>query len=88
MKKSEFRALIREEIKKALNESPEYEMGDTIEIDTKYFPNFEFPYGTKGVIHSIDKQDYFSDDLVYTVKLKHIDSQGDPADYIYVERTE
>jgi hypothetical protein len=63
----------------------EVNMGDTIEINPKAFPNFEFPYGTKGEVTSIDKADYASDDLVYTVKIKYIDSQGDETETLYVE---
>ena len=54
----------------------ELEVGTTIEINPSSFPNFEFQYGTRGEISSIDTADHASDDLVYTVKLKHIDSQG------------
>ena len=68
---------------KLLNE--ELEVGNTIEIDPSAFPNFEFPYGTRGKIFDIDKADYASDDLVYTVKLKHIDSQGTTNDTLHIE---
>ena len=63
----------------------ELEVGNTIEIDPSAFPNFEFPYGTRGEIFDIDKADYASDDLVYTVKLKHIDSQGTTNDTLHIE---
>jgi hypothetical protein len=63
----------------------ELEVGNTIEIDPLAFPNFEFPYGTRGEIFDINKADYASDDLVYTVKLKHIDSQGDVNDTLHIE---
>ena len=68
---------------KLLKEEPE--VGNTIEIDPSAFPNFEFPYGTRGEIFDIDKADYASDDLVYTVKLKHIDSQGTTNDTLHIE---
>jgi hypothetical protein len=65
----------------------ELTMGDIIEINPNAFPNFEFPYGTKGEVIDIDKADYASDDLVYTVKLKHIDSLGDEANTLHVENS-
>jgi hypothetical protein len=67
------------------NSSSELNMGDVIKINPRAFPDFEFPYGTKGVVMNIDKADYASDDLVYTVKIKHIDSQGDEANTLHVE---
>jgi hypothetical protein len=60
-------------------------MGDAIEINPNAFPNFEFPYGAKGEIIDVDKADYVSDDLVYTVKIRYIDSLGDEANTIHVE---
>ena len=63
----------------------ELEVGTTIEINPSSFPNFEFPYGTRGEISSIDTADHASDDLVYTVKLKHIDSQGTTNDTLHIE---
>ena len=60
-------------------------IGDIIEINPKEFPNFEFPYGTEGEIEDINKADYASDDLVYTVKIKYIDSQGDEANTLHIE---
>jgi hypothetical protein len=63
----------------------ELEVGDVIEINPKAFPNFEFPYGTKGEIIDINNADYASDDLVYRVKIKYIDSQGDETETLYVE---
>jgi hypothetical protein len=65
----------------------ELNMGDAIEINPNAFPNFEFPYGTKGEIIGVDKADYASDDLVYTVKIRHIDSQGDEANIIHIENS-
>ena len=65
----------------------ELNMGDTIEINPKAFPGFEFPYGTKGKVVSTDKADYASDDLVYTVKIKHIDSQGYESEILHVENS-
>jgi len=64
-----------------------FEIGDIIEIDPNAFPNFEFPYGTKGKIFNIDKADYASDNLVYTVKLKYIDSQGDISTDLHIENS-
>jgi len=63
----------------------ELEVGDIIEVDPKAFPNFEFPYGTKGEIIDINKADYASDDLVYRVKIKYIDSQGDETETLDIE---
>ena len=65
----------------------ELNMGDIIEINPKEFPNFEFPYGTEGEIEDINKADYASDDLVYTVKIKYIDSQGDEANILHIENS-
>jgi hypothetical protein len=65
----------------------ELNIGDTIEINPKEFPNFEFPYGTEGEIEDINKADYASDDLVYTVKIKYIDSQGDEANTLHIENS-
>jgi len=62
-------------------------IGDVIEINPKEFPNFEFPYGTEGEIEDINKADYASDDLVYTVKIKYIDSQGDEANTLHIENS-
>ena len=64
-----------------------FKIGDIIEIDPNAFPNFEFPYGTKGKIFNIDKADYASDNLVYTVKLKYIDSQGDISTNLHIENS-
>ena len=64
----------------------ELKLGDSIQINPKAFPNFEFPYGTIGKIVDISKADYASDDLVYTVKLKHIDSQGDENNTLNIEK--
>ena len=68
---------------KLLKEELNY--GDKIEINPNAYPNYEFPYGTTGIIQDIDKADYASDDVVYTVKLNHIDPQGDEGKLIYVE---
>jgi len=65
----------------------EAELGDIITINPESFPNFEFPYGTKGKIVDISKADYASDDLVYTVKLKYIDSQGDEQNILDIEKS-
>ena len=83
MNKKELKSLIREEIKKILKEN--YKAGDTIQINTKAFPNFKFPYGNKGKVVDINRQDYASDELVYTVKIKYIDAQGDPSDTLHIE---
>ena len=64
----------------------ELKLGDNIQINPKAFPNFEFPYGTIGKIVDISKADYASDNLVYTVKLKHIDSQGDENNTLDIEK--
>jgi hypothetical protein len=64
----------------------ELEVGDTIKINPKAFPNFKFPYGTEGKISDINKADYASDDLIYTVKIRHIDSQEDLSTELYVEK--
>ena len=65
----------------------EAELGDIITINPESFPNFEFPYGTEGKIVDISKADYASDDLVYTVKLKYIDSQGDEQNILDIEKS-
>jgi hypothetical protein len=72
-------------INEAKNEG--LEIGDIITINPKSFPNFEFPYGTKGEIIDINKVDYASDDLVYSVKIKYIDSQGDETNTLYIENS-
>ena len=64
-----------------------FEIGDTIEINPSAFPNFEFPYGTEGEIFDINKADYASDDLVYTVKIKYIDSLGDISNELHIENS-
>jgi hypothetical protein len=84
MKKSELQQIIREEISKVLNEN--YEIGDMIQIDPEAFPDFSFPNGTKGQIVDIDKQDYMSDELVYTVKIKYINSQGEVENTLHIEK--
>jgi hypothetical protein len=66
-----------------LNE--DFKIGDIIQVNPKAFPNFEFPYGTEGEISDINKADYASDDLVYTVKIKYIDGQGDESNILHVE---
>ena len=68
---------------KLLKESLNY--GDQVEINPNEYPNHEFPYGVTGIIQGIDKADYASDDLVYTVELNHIDPQGSESKLIYVE---
>lgn len=65
----------------------ELTLGDIITINPESFPNFEFPYGTEGKIVDISKADYASDDLVYTVKLKYIDSQGDEQNILDIEKS-
>ena len=67
------------------DEAEEINIGDMIQINPESFPNFEFPYGTEGEIIDINKADYASDDLVYTVGIKYIDSQGDESNTLYVE---
>jgi hypothetical protein len=64
-----------------------FTIGDTIEINPSAFPNFEFPYGTEGEIFDIDKADYASDDLVYTVRIKYIDSLGDISNELHIENS-
>jgi len=83
MNKQELKSLIREEIKKILKEN--YKVGDTVHVNTKAFPNFKFPSGNKGKVIDIDKADYASDELVYTVKINYIDAQGDKADTLHIE---
>jgi hypothetical protein len=65
----------------------ELSLGDTIKINPSSFPSFEFPYGTEGEIIDISKADYASDDLVYRVKLRYIDGQGDEANTLYIENS-
>ena len=65
----------------------ELTLGDIITINPESFPNFEFPYGTIGKIVDISKADYASDNLVYTIKLKHIDSQGDENNTLDIEKS-
>jgi len=72
---------IMEEVEETLT------IGNTIKINPSAFPNFEFPYGTEGKIFDINKADYASDDLVYTVKIKYIDSQGDISNELHVENS-
>jgi hypothetical protein len=68
-------------------EGRELSLGDTIKINPASFPSFEFPYGTEGEIIDISKADYASDDLVYRVKLRYIDGQGDEANTLYIENS-
>jgi hypothetical protein len=68
-------------------EGGELSLGDTIKINPASFPSFEFPYGTEGEIIDISKADYASDDLVYRVKLRYIDGQGDEANTLYIENS-
>jgi hypothetical protein len=68
-----------------LKEEISLQIGDTITINPEAFPSFEFPKGTRGKIIDINKADYASDDIVYRVKIYHIDGQGDPATELYVE---
>ena len=68
-------------------EGGELSLGDTIKINPASFPSFEFPYGTEGKIIDISKADYASDDLVYRVKLRYIDGQGDEANTLYIENS-
>jgi hypothetical protein len=68
-------------------EGEELSLGDTIKINPVSFPSFEFPYGTEGEIIDISKADYASDDLVYRVKLRYIDGQGDEANTLYIENS-
>jgi hypothetical protein len=65
----------------------ELNIGDIIKINPKEFPNFEFPYGTEGEIEDINKADYASDNLVYTVKIKYIDGQGDETNTLHIENS-
>ena len=67
------------------NKDITFNVGDIIEINPKSFPSFEFPYGTRGKIFDINKADYASDNLVYTVKIKYIDGQGDESNTLYIE---
>jgi hypothetical protein len=71
----------------AQNIREELSLGDTIKINPASFPSFEFPYGTEGEIIDISKADYASDDLVYRVKLRYIDGQGDEANTLYIENS-
>jgi len=71
----------------AQNLREELSLGDTIKINPASFPSFEFPYGTEGEIIDISKADYASDDLVYRVKLRYIDGQGDEANTLYIENS-
>jgi len=68
-------------------EDGELSLGDTIKINPASFPSFEFPYGTEGEIIDISKADYASDDLVYRVKLRYIDGQGDESNTLYIENS-
>lgn len=63
----------------------EVEPGDSMEINPDAYPDYQFPQGVVGVVHSIDNGDHAVDDLVYTVKLKHIDPMGGVGELIYVE---
>jgi hypothetical protein len=83
MKKSKLQQIIKEEIRRALNEN--YEMGDSININIEEFPNYKFPYGISGRVISVDKADYASDDVVYTIELKHIEPTGDIMDKLLVD---
>jgi len=84
MNKSELIQIIKEEFIKLLKEE-QHNIGDTIELVTVEFPGYKFPYGTKGKVVNIDKADYASDDLVYTIKLRHIDPTGDVVDELLVD---
>ena len=80
---------VQEFFSKLVNEfeGGELSLGDTIKINPASFPSFEFPYGTEGEIIDISKADYASDDLVYRVKLRYIDGQGDEANTLYIENS-
>lgn len=71
---------------KNLTESNHPNIGDLITINPAEFPDFEFPKGTQGKIIDIDKADYASDDLVYTIEIYHIDSLGYPTTTLHVEK--
>jgi hypothetical protein len=62
-----------------------YRIGDEIELDPKYFTEFEFPEGMKGVVKFIDQADYADETPVYIVKIKNIDPLGDEHQEISVE---
>jgi hypothetical protein len=67
--------------------SPEdYKEGDKVEIDTKYYPEHQFPEGTNGIISSVDKADYADDTPVFTVKIKNIDPVFGEQDKLQVEK--
>jgi hypothetical protein len=67
--------------------SPEdYKEGDKVEIDTKYYPEHQFPEGTNGIISSVDKADYADDTPVFTVKIKNIDPVFGEQDELQVEK--
>jgi hypothetical protein len=67
--------------------SPEdYNEGDEVEINTKYYPEHQFPEGTNGIISSVDKADYADDTPVFTVKIKNIDPVFGEQDKLQVEK--
>jgi len=67
--------------------SPEdYKEGDKVEIDTKYYPEHQFPEGTNGIISSVDKADYADNTPVFTVKIKNIDPVFGEQDKLQVEK--
>ena len=64
----------------------QFKLGDTIHVNPNSYPSFEFPYGTTGKVVNIDRADYMSDDVIYTVKIKHIDQFGDLSNELHVEK--
>ena len=65
----------------------EYELGQMVTVNTKPLLDlgYEFPDGDEGEIVDIDTADYASDDLVITVKINHIDAQGDQGDELIID---
>lgn len=66
--------------------NPQFEVGDTIQVNPQEYPSYEFPYGTTGKVVDIDKADYMSDQIIYTVRIKHIDGLGYLSNELYVEK--
>jgi len=64
----------------------QFEVGDTIQVNPQEYPSYEFPYGTTGKVVDIDKADYMSDQIIYTVRIKYIDGLGYLSNELYVEK--
>jgi hypothetical protein len=71
----------------AISSESAYELGQMVTVNTKPFLDlgYEFPDGDEGEIVDIDTADYASDDLVITVKINHIDAQGDQRDELIID---